>query len=276
MTKRIFLALVLMASAAGAGFAQKIAVTKGQKLETVTTTKMTMEVMGQNMDNESVSTSNVEVKDVNAGGFLFTNTIKHMTMKGSAMGQDMSFDSDKKDDMDGAVGQTLKGKIGVPQEIQVDKQGKVAGTAETEDKKAGAGMADMMSMSGDITKGQPYPILIQLPATSIKPGDTWTDSSGTAATIKTVTTYTLKSLTADGALVSFTGTLAKNGKIEQNGMEIQMDMTGTTKGEAVYDTGSGLLKNTTTTTDIKGTLGIMGQSAPLSGTVTANIVAKKI
>ena len=276
MTKRIFLALVLLASAAGTGFAQKIAVTKGQKLETVTTTKMTMEVMGQNMDNESVSTSNVEVKDVNAGGFLFTNTIKHMTMKGSAMGQDMSFDSDKKEDMDGAAGQTLKGKIGVPQEIQVDKQGKVAGTAETEDKKAGAGMADMMSMSGDITKGQPYPILIQLPATSIKPGDTWTDSSGTAATIKTITIYTLKSLTADGALVSFTGTLAKNGNIEQNGMEIQMDMTGTTKGEAVYDAGSGLLKNTTTTTDIKGTLGIMGQSAPLSGTVTANIVAKKI
>ncbi len=276
MTKRILLSMLLMASAAGAGYAQKIAVTKGQKLETVTTTKMNMEVMGQNMDNESVATSNVEVKDVNADGYLFINTVKRMTMKGSAMGQEMNFDSDKKEDMDGQIGQALKDKIGTPQEIQVDKQGKVAGTKDAGETKAGAGMADMMSMSGDVTKGQPYPILIQLPATAIKPGDTWTDSSGTVATLKTITTYTLKSLTADGAQVSFTGTLSKSGTIEQNGMEIQMDMTGTTKGDAVYDSASGLLKNTTTSSDIKGSLGIMGQNAPLTGTVTASIVAKKI
>ena len=48
----------------GACYAQKIAVTKGQKLETITLQKLTMEVMGQNMDNESTLTSAVEVKDV--------------------------------------------------------------------------------------------------------------------------------------------------------------------------------------------------------------------
>ena len=258
-----------------AGYAQKIAVTKGQKLETVTTTKMTMEVMGQNVDNENTATSNIEVKDVNSDGYLFTNTIKHMTMKMTGMGQDVSFDSDKKEDMDGQVGQALKDKIGTIQEIQVDKKGKVASTNETGEKKAG-GMTDMMSLTGDVTKGQPYPILIQLPATSVKPGDTWTDSSGTVATLKTVTVYTLKGITADGAVVSFTGTLAKNGTLEQNGMEIQMDMSGTTTGEAVYEIASGLLKSTKTSSDIKGTLGIMGQNAPLTATVTANIVAKKL
>jgi len=276
MTKKILLSFLLMALAAGAGYAQKIAVTKGQKLETITTTKMKMEVMGQNMDNESIATSNVEVKDVNADGYLFINTIKRMTMKGNAMGQEMNFDSDKKEDMDGQIGQALKDKIGTPQEIQVDKRGKVAGIKDSSDKKPGGSMGDMMNMSGDITKGQPYPILIQLPAAGVKPGDTWTDSSGTVATLKTVTTYTLKSLTADGALVSFMGTLSKSGSMEQNGMEIQIEMTGTTKGEAVYDAASGLLKNTTTSSDIKGSLGIMGQNAPLTGTVTANIVAKKI
>ncbi|HTE10841.1 MAG TPA: DUF6263 family protein [Chitinophagaceae bacterium] len=275
MTKGIFLSLVLMAIATGAAYAQKIAITKGQKLETVTTTKTTMEVMGQNMDNESTATSNVEVKDVNAAGYLFTNTIKRMTMKGSTMGQDMSFDSDKKEDMDGQVGQALKGQIGSSQEIQVDKQGKVAGIKENDDKKT-AGMTDMMSMTGDISKGQPYPILIQLPAVSVKSGDTWTDSSGTAATFKSTITYTLKGITADGAIVSFTGTVAKSGPIEQNGVEIQMDITGTTKGEAVYETGSGLIKNSASSTEIKGTLGIMGQNAPISGTIIATITAKKI
>lgn len=265
--------MILIAAAMGSQ-AQKIAVTKGQKLETVTTTKMKMEVMGQNMDNESSATTNVEVKDVNADGFLFTNVIKRMTTKLSGMGQDISFDSDKKEDMDGQIGQVLKEQINVPQEIQVDKKGKVISTTAGE-KKAG-GMTDMMSISGDVTKGQPYPVLIQLPANSIKPGDTWIDSSGTMATIKTVTTYTLKSINADGALVSFTGTLARNGTIEQNGMEMQMDMTGTTKGEATYETNSGFIKTNTSTSDIKATLVIMGQNAPLTATVTASTVARKL
>ncbi|MEO5685703.1 MAG: DUF6263 family protein [Chitinophagaceae bacterium] len=275
MKKGIFLSLLLVAAAAGVS-AQKIAVSKGLKLETLTTTKMNMELMGQTMDNENTATSSVEVKDVNADGYLFANTIKRMTMKVSGMGQDVSFDSDKKEDMDGQFGQALKDRIGAIQEIQVDKQGKVAGIKESEDKKPVGGMSDMMSMTGDITKGQPYPILIQLPAQNVKPGDSWTDSSGTAATFKTVTTYTLKSINADGALVSFTGSLAKSGTIEQSGMEIQMDMTGTTKGEATYESASGLLKTTSSSSDIKGTLGVMGQNMPIAGTITANIVAKKI
>jgi len=276
MTKRILLSLVLMTTLMVASYAQKIAVTKGLKLETLTTTKMNMEVMGQNMDNESTLTNTVELKEVTGDGYLFSNTVKRMTTKISGMGQDISFDSDKKEDMDGQMGQLLKDQIGATQDIQVDKKGKVAGIKEGGDKKAGPDMASMMSMSGDLTKGQPYPILIQLPATGVKPGDTWTDSSGTVAAIKTVTTYTLKSITAGNALVSYTGTLAKNGTIQQNGMEIQMDMTGTVKGESTYEVKSGLLVTTTSSSDIKGTLGIMGQNAPIAATVTANVVAKKL
>ncbi len=276
MTKSILLLLIVTVSAVFTAQAQKLAISKGQKLETMTTTKMTIEVMGQNVDNESSSTSNVEVKDVNADGYLFANTVKRMTMKGSGMGQDMSFDSDKKEDMDGQVGQAVKDKIGAVQEIQVDKQGKVAAIKEAVDSKPAGGMADMMSLTGDIAKGQPYPLLIQLPARALKTGDSWTDSSGTAATIKTVTTYTFKGINDGAAVLSFTGTLAKAGTIEQNGMEIQMDMTGVTKGESSYDAASGLLKTTTSSADIKGTLGIMGQNAPIAATVTSNIVAKKL
>jgi len=56
-----------------------------------------------------------------------------MIIKGNAMGQEMNFDSDKKEDMDGQVGQALKGHIGTAQEIQVDKQGKVASIKEGEE-----------------------------------------------------------------------------------------------------------------------------------------------
>ena len=276
MKKRTLLSFVLMAMITGTCCAQKIAVTKGLKLETLTTTKMNMDVMGQNLDNESTLTSAVEVKDVNADGYLFTNVIKRMTTKISGMGQDISFDSDKKEDMDGQMGQALKDHIGVSQDIQVDKQGKVASTKETDDKKPGPDMASMMNMTSDLSKGQPYPMLIQLPQKSIKPGDTWTDSSGTVATLKTVTTYTLKSITPDGALVSFAGTMAKSGPIEQNGMQLQMDMTASITGESTYEMASGLLKTSTSNSAIKGTLNVMGQNAPIAATVIANTVTKKL
>jgi hypothetical protein len=277
MKKRIFLSLVVVAMAAVNAGAQKLAVTKGQKLETLTTTKMSMEVMGQNIDNESTSSSNVELKEVSADGYLFANTVKRMTMKGSGMGQDMSFDSDKKEDLEGQVGQVVKDKIGAVQEIQVDRLGKVTAIKEAVDSKPAGGMSGMMSLTGDVAKGQPYPLLIQLPGRAIKSGDSWTDSSGTVETIKTITTYIYKGIGADGAaMVSFTGTLAKSGTVEQNGMEIQMDMTEVTKGESSYDAASGLLKTTTSSAEIKGTLGIMGQNAPIVATVVSTIAAKKL
>src|SRR6478609_9322017 len=117
MIKR-FLFVATMTSAVITGsYAQKIAITKGQKLETQTVTKTTMEVMGQNIDNETNMVNTVEVKDVTGDGYLFSNTINRMVIKGNAMGQEMSFDSDKKEDMDGQIGQTLKGHIGTAQEI---------------------------------------------------------------------------------------------------------------------------------------------------------------
>ena len=276
MTKRFLLLSIVTASAVFTAQAQKLSIVKGQKLETQTTTKMTMEVMGQNIDNESSSTASVEVKEVNPDGYLFANTVKRITIKGSGMGQYMNFDSDKKEDLEGQLGQAVKDKIGAVQEIQVDKQGKVAGIKENAENTPAGGMADMMSLTGDIAKGQPYPLLIQLPGRPLKTGDSWTDSSGTAATLKSVTTYTFKGISDGTALLSFTGTIAKSGAVTQNGMEIQMDMTGTTKGESSFDAGSGLLRTTNSESAIKGTLGIMGQNAPIAASVSLNMTAKKL
>lgn len=275
MTKRILFSLGILLIAQYAAHAQKIAISKGQKIETVLTTAMTMDVMGQSIENQTTVTSSAEVKDVNSNGSLFTNTIKRMLVKGSAMGQEINFDSDKKEDMSGQMGQVLSGKIGTPQDVLVNNNGKVIELKDTA-KKAPGGMNDMMSMSGDLVKGQAYPLLIQLPAKSVKPGDTWTDSIGSAATVKTVTTYTLKGITPEGVQVSFTGTVAKSGTIEQNGMEIQMDIAGTVKGDATYETNTGLLVKNSSVTDITGTMTVMGQNAPIAMNMKATTVAKKL
>jgi Family of unknown function (DUF6263) len=275
MMKKTFLLLGITLLFLEIANAQKIAVTKGQKLETLSTSKMTMEVMGQNIDNETSATSEIEVKAINDKGFVFGNTLKHMLIKGSAMGQDINFDSDKKEDMDGQMGQALQSRIGIEKEITVDRQGKVSDTKDTAAKPAG-GMGDLMNLTGDFSKGQPYPVLIQLPGKTIKPGDSWTDSTGTVETLKTVTTYTLKAINSDGAAVSFIGTIARSGIIEQQGMQIQMDITGTIKGDAVYETATGLLKRNDTSAEIKGTMGVMGQNAPIAMKMTVTTLAKKL
>ena len=274
MKKTILVSLTFIAAIA-AGHAQKLAPAKGQKMEAVTTASMKMEVMGQEINNETVTTTDLEVKDISSESFLFSNSIKRMVIKGSSMGQELSFDSDKKEDMDGQIGQPLKGKIGVPQEIQVDKRGKVLKLNDSAADKKNS-MSDMMSMGNELAKGQPYSFVIQLPSRTVKPGDSWTDSIGTSADLKTVTTYTLKSIGADGAVVSFTGTLAKNGTMEQNGTEIKIDMTGNSTGESLFDAGTGLVKTSSSTVELKGNMSVMGQGMPISATMTAKTVAKKM
>ena len=277
MLKRYFTLLCIAALATGAAHAQKIAVSKGQKLEMVSTMKMTMsmEMMGQNIDNntETTNTTQIELKEVNPSSYLFSNTVTKMVLHTSAMGQEVNFDSDKKEDMDGQMGASMKNVLNVPQEVVVDKQGKVM---EKKGDTASGGMNDMMNMSGALLKGQPYPVLVTLPGHSVKTGDKWTDSSGTAATFKAVTTYTVKSISGDEVVLDFTSQVAKKGTIQQAEMQIDLDMTGTITGTASYEAATGLLKKNDSSSDIKGTMGIMGQSAPMTMKITASSIAKKL
>jgi len=120
MIKRYF-TLCIVVLATGAAHAQKIAVSKGLKLELVSNMKMTMsmEMMGQNIENntETSNTTQIELKEVNPSSYLFSNTITKMLMHTSAMGQEMNFDSDKKEDLDGPMGAGMKNVLNIPQEI---------------------------------------------------------------------------------------------------------------------------------------------------------------
>jgi len=189
------------------------------------------------------------------------------------MGQEVSFDSDKKEDMDGQMGETMKNVINKPQDIVVDKQGKIL---EKKGDSTSGGINDMMNMSNSLVKGQPFPALVTLPNHPVKTGDTWTDSTGTPATFKAVTTYTVKDINKDEVILDFTSIVAKKGTIEQQQMQIDMDMTGTVKGTSSYEAATGLVKKSESTSNIKGTMGIMGQSAPMTMTVTASTVARKL
>jgi hypothetical protein len=59
-------------------------------------------------------------------------------------------------------------------------------------------------------------------------------------------------------------------------VEIQMDMTGTLKGENSYEGSSGWLKAGNMESDIKGTVEVMGQSVPLTMHMTSLTNTRKL
>ncbi|MDX1936797.1 MAG: DUF6263 family protein [Flavihumibacter sp.] len=277
--KRFVLAYLFVLTATIGLQAQKIVIAKGQKLETTISTKMTMtmEMMGQSMENltETVGTTVTEVKEASANGFTLSQLLKKMTMNATMMGQEISFDSDKKEDMDGQMGEAVKGKIGVEEEYKISATGKVLVAPESKSGESNP-MNDLSGVSGSIAVGQQLPYLVPVPSKTLKPGDTWVDSSGTAETVKLVNTYTLKEIKGDELIVAVTGVMVKNGATEMNGMEMQIELNGTIKGESVYETATGWLKNGSTNMDVKGSISVMGQSVPIDMKVVATTAAKKL
>ncbi len=257
---------------------QNIRLSKGQKLESVVNTTMSMsqEMMGQQVEFNSTSalTTVTEVKDVTPQAFLLSNLIKRIVTNTSVMGQEMKFDSDKQEDMDGQMGAEMKGKINVPQNFSVNKQGKITDVKDTAT--AGASESMMSGLIGStMVKGTVFPLLSPFPTKAVKAGDSWTDSTGTPETMKMVNTYTLKQITGNEATLEIVGQMAKTGVVEQQGMQIPMNLTGTITGISVYDISQGTLKKNQTAMKINGTMELMGQSIPLKMNTTAETTVNK-
>lgn len=263
---------------------RKVGLAKGQQLEQQSHIKvnMTQEAMGQSIEvkMEGDITSVVEVKDAIANSFEVANTIKKILMNMNAAGQDMKFDSDKTEDMDGQFGQAFKGKIGVPREFSVNKEGVVTAIKNKADKNEDPGgmMGGMMNGamgSGEEKEGAAFNSLANIPAKGVKVGESWSDSTSDENG-KTFTTYTLKEANSGNGLVTLSANTAISREMEQQGMTIQIDMTGTTIGEYTFDVATGIIKTRKATSKSSGTVEVAGQSMPVSvETIIQSTVNKK-
>ncbi|HJU46322.1 MAG TPA: DUF6263 family protein, partial [Chitinophagaceae bacterium] len=216
----------------------------------------------------SIATDTKEASDT---GFVFTNTIRKMVMKLDGMGQQISFDSDKKEDMEGPLG-NMKELIGSVQEVGVNQKGIVTSLSSHND--ASDKFADAMSLAGQIAEGMPYYMLIPQSTREKKPGDSWIDSSGMHAdAMQLVSNYTLKNITPTDVTIAFNTTIMLNRPLQQQGMTMDMNLQGHMIGEAVYDKATGLLKTNNANCDMSGKMEAMGQEIPvtLKGTTSFNV-----
>lgn len=258
---------VAFISTAFAQTSGNINLTKGQKfsVDNKITAVTTQTLMGQSMEsNAEISTKySIEVKDIKDNNYNLTNTFTKMKAKVSAMGNDMNFDSDKKEDMAGEYASSFKDIINNPKPVVIDRSGKVVNTNKTETKTADA-QPDIMKMMLDQLLGDPeetgYGSDIAFVSTPSKivTGYNWTDSSNKEG-IQKSTTYTVKEIKGTEAVITISGILNTDVKSQMQGMNILNKSKGNLNGEEIVDITTGVIKQKTTTLESQGTISIESQ-----------------
>ncbi len=260
----------------------KIILTKGQKIEINNNTKsvISQEMMGQaiQITVDAKMVHQVEVKDKMSNSYLITSTLTKLTTNGAAMGQEMKFDSEKKEDMESETGKSMKDQLNVTKEIEISENAKVIKAAKKSASAVSAGqMMDMINnmTGGNVDESNGAGSAFEIIPAGKKIGDKWSDST-IMGDIKTYNSYTLKSVNGNIATLELKGKQIINKKIEQQGMEINVKMEANISGEGTVDLNTGLLEQKTISTDGNGSAEVMGQSIPMSSKTTTITTVKKI
>jgi hypothetical protein len=188
-----------------------------------------------------------------------SNTITRLQLQTEAMGNATEFDSDKKEDKDGQIGQILKDVIGKSFDVTMSVDGIVFKSDKDKSEKETA--ANILGSSIDDVAKESF---LAIP-TSLKVGDslvvvgdiTDKDNSKSIA-------YKVESINGNEATLSFKGSeISKKTKSMQN-MEAVVTSNNIFSGIVTVNITSGLTKEKKTTIEAKGTIEVMGQSIPFS------------
>jgi hypothetical protein len=260
--------LVLSLGTAMTAMAQpvKIGVQSGQKYKVENTVKVnsSAEVMGQTMENnvDTKNTTLYEIKGNGQEGISLQSTITTMTVTASAMGQEMSFDSEKKDNS-GPMADMLAPRINKPRSITLDTKGTIVKQDEIEESGQGAmmGLGDANTTTTDLF----IPALVDR---ELKVGDSFTDV-GTVKKEKYNSrdsgTYKITAIENGVASISYTGTQVIVATIEQMGMEMTTNSNNTVKAEMQVDVTTGLVLAKATVIESTVSIDAAGMTIPATG-----------
>ena len=248
---------------------------KGQKylVENKVATVSNTEVQGQSMEStvNVTTTYQVEVSDVTRTNIMLNNTVSKMLMSMNMMGQDINFDSEKKEDLDGPIGSSLKDYISKPVVVTLEKSGTVVPGKKQEAK---TDMSPVAKQFGDFeAEGFGSELAFQPLPASLKVGSTWTTSSNTSGTKKT-TNFTVKSITGNMATIAVDGTMDVEKEMEQQGMQMTTKTKGKFTGNEVVDIKTGVIQSNTTVINADGNIEVMGQEIPTSSKTTSTTTVK--
>jgi len=243
--------------------AQIIKVSPGKQIKTVSAITLTTTVNQMGTEMVIPTTANVnmnfDMKSVNNKEITLTSTLKRITGDITVMGNEQKYNSDDSTTANNPMAAEALKDLNKPKNISV-KVGKP-------------------SFTGDITGAQngeevANGLFIPIDASSAKQGFSWSDSTTSAEGSKMTNNYTVNKVSKEEVTVKVVTTNTIVTTRQQMGMEVKVNMKGTTEGLRTYEVSSGLLKSANYTFVSSGNNEVMGNAIPVSIKGTALVTVK--
>lgn len=284
MKKHVVLLTLLTVILAGKGFGQgnksytlNFNPANGEKynMEMVTDTKVTQSYMGQDMKINMKYIVDA-LYDINASGSnkALSMTYDKIIMDMDMMGQNIEMNSESPDSTN-PQNQSFRALKGATVTAIIKSDGTVIDVQGAEALIDRLGNADGPAKEGlkrlvgkDAIKSIMEGSFKIYPDKKVKVGDSWTSITAIESPYKMSSnnTYTLNKVENGRAYVNVTSATSTNGpqKMNANGMEMSVDLTGDATGSIEMDLGSGMPLKTNVIQNLKGKMEMMGSEIPMT------------
>ena len=277
------LALTLTLGLAAQSYTPAVKLEAGKQytVTTITKSNMTQEAMGQTMEIpiDATNKATLTIKAASDKGYESTYITDRVQFAANMMGQDMNYDSDKKDDKDGPMGKTMNKLVGKETSFVVNGAGNIIKETivkQTQEKSDEEGPDMMTGMMGiGMSEASTCPVFnLFVNNTELKIGDSFVDSSTVNdkdGSTKTSTTYILKEIKNGKSIFTLNGQVAISKKMEMQGMEMTTTTASKSTGDMIVDVATGLLVSKSIVTETTGNVDVQGMSIPITGKTTTTI-----
>ncbi len=277
------LALTLTLGLAAQSYTPAVKLEAGKQytVTTITKSNMTQEAMGQTMEIpiDATNKATLTIKAASDKGYESTYITDRVQFAANMMGQDMNYDSDKKDDKDGPMGKTMNKLVGKETSFVVNGAGNIIKETivkQTQEKSDEEGPDMMTGMMGiGMSEASTCPVFnLFVNNTELKIGDSFVDSSTVNdkdGSTKTSTTYILKEIKNGKSIFTLNGQVAISKKMEMQGMEMTTTTASKSTGDMIVDVATGLLVSKSIATETTGNVDVQGMSIPITGKTTSII-----
>ena len=277
--KRIYISFVCLAVSVSAFSQASLKLVNGQKIIIESNTDIQASLtMGMELTSSSATVNALEVKNSTTNNYNISNALTKMKVNMNMMGQSNSYNSDNKEGNNEEMAKIFDEKMNKQVDVLVDNKTGAASIEKKKVKKADDAedadpTAGLMKMFADNSDEAIVAGAFELVPKGKSIGDSWADST-TDKDTKVVTTYTLKSITGNEAVIQ--SMIVATGKNKLNFQEMEFEVKSETKtnGEIVTDISTGLVKKRTNVADITGSIQMMGQDMPISAKATTTSIYK--
>lgn len=260
--KKVIVSAALLIAVAAQAQVSKIQVGKKVQVESTAKISTKVNVMGQEMEMPMNMTMLIDAnaKAIEASTLKAGITLKKVSGSMTMMGQENKFSSDDKNIRNNPQAAELLKNLNKEDEVLLE-DGKVKSKA-------------VIGTNGLPTNTEfAKMIFLTLAAENIKEGYKWTEEA-TADGSKTNTIYTITKVSATEVEVTATSNIKVEGTIQQMGMDMKQNLTGTMTSVRVFDATTAILKADASKLEMSGTILVMGNEAPISMTSVSTTTVK--